>query len=139
MDHKVERLRAIELFASLPDRDLRRISRLVYELDRPAGAVLMEEGSSGLEAFVIVAGRVSVTRGGRPFGVLGAGEVVGEFALIDRGRRSATAVAETDVSLLVLDLHEFERLLHEVPVVADRLMAMLVGRVRSANRALDRT
>jgi CRP-like cAMP-binding protein len=138
VDPKIERLRTVGLFASLHDDDLRRVGRLVSEVERPAGTILIQEDAHGAEAFVIRSGTVRLEHDGVPIARLGAGEILGEFALIDQRPRSATAVAETDVALLVLSTREFDRLVDEVPAVARRLLAVLAGRVRAANHALDR-
>ena len=136
-DPKDERLKTVRLFANLDVKDLRHASRLVSEVDRPAGTVLFEEGGYGGEAFVIRTGAVSVWRGGMELARAGSGDIVGEFALIDGRPRSATAVAETDVALFVLNRSEFDRLINEVPVVARRVLALLVARLRGADLALD--
>ncbi|MBW3663762.1 MAG: cyclic nucleotide-binding domain-containing protein [Actinobacteria bacterium] len=139
VDPKIERLRTVRLFANLHDGDVRRIGRLVSEVERPAGTILIEEDAYGAEAFIIQSGTVRLEHDGVLLTRLGAGEIVGEFALIDQRPRSATAVAETDVALLVLSTREFDRLVDEVPAIARRLLAVLAGRVRAANHALDRT
>ncbi len=135
-DPKNERLRTVELFAHLSDHDLRRVGRLVSEATRPAGTVLIEQDRHAAEAFVILAGRVSVVRDGHELAQLGPGAVVGELSLLDRGTRSATVVAATDVEALVLSEQEFHQLLNEQPTVGHRLLREVGRRLRAADDAL---
>ena len=64
-----------------------------------------------------------------------AGDFFGEIALLDRGRRTATVVAVTDVVLFVSSAPEFVALLGEAPDMTRRLLAGLAGRVRAAAAA----
>jgi len=60
------------------------------------------------------------------------------LALLDRGPRSATIRAETDMVLFVIDELDFSALLDEVPALARKLLATLAGRLRRAEaRPLD--
>jgi len=53
-----------------------------------------------------------------------------EMSLLDGGPRSATAVAETPVRLLVIDRANFSRLQREVPELTQTLLVTLSQRVR---------
>lgn len=107
---KVELLRSLPAFADSSDKELTRVARLFEEVEFGEGAVLMSEGRPGREAFVILEGRVEITLRGELLAELGAGEVVGEMALVDGGPRSATVTALEPVRALVagcLDFAEF--------------------------------
>ena len=62
-DPKLEALRAIPAFSSLPARRLDEIAPLLDELDIPAGRELMREGDRSREFLFIVDGSVFVTSG----------------------------------------------------------------------------
>ena len=136
-DPKVERLRKLELFAGLSDKELRRASRLVSETVRSAGTVLMQQGRPGAEAFVIVDGSVSVSRDGHELAQLGPGAVVGELALVEQAPRSATVVAESDVVVLVFSRPEFSRLLYELPSVGQRVLRQVGRRLRAIDASFS--
>ena len=87
--------------------------------------------TSGREAFVIVDGTAEVRRNGRKVATLGPGDCFGELALLDHGPRTATVIADTDMTVLVLGAARVRRAsLDEVPAIAHKLLAALAGRVR---------
>ena len=131
-DAKVELLGNVPLFRACTKRDLRRVAALVDEIDVPEGRVLMRQGESGWECFVIAEGQAKATVRGSGSASLGPGDVVGEMSLLDQGPRSATVTAKTDMHLLVLSSRSFSALINQVPLVARRIMAGLAGRVREA-------
>jgi CRP/FNR family transcriptional regulator, cyclic AMP receptor protein len=131
-DAKIELLSNVPLFSACSKRDLRRIAALVDEIDVPEGRVLMRQGDPGSECFVVAEGKAKATVRGSGSASLGPGDVVGEMALLDRGPRSATVTATTDMYLLVLSSRSFSALINQVPLVARRIMAVLAERVREA-------
>jgi CRP/FNR family transcriptional regulator, cyclic AMP receptor protein len=126
-------LSSIWLFSTATPRELRLVAKALDEVTAPAGAVLTEEGTMGREFFYIVEGRASVRRGGRRVALLGPGDYFGELALLDRGPRSATVVAETDMVLLNMSQREFYGLLEDVPPLARKLLSAMAGRLRDAD------
>ncbi|MFL6203751.1 MAG: cyclic nucleotide-binding domain-containing protein [Acidimicrobiales bacterium] len=72
----------------------------VRELDR--GTELTRQGDTGDELFVILDGMVSVDVDGRDLGDLGPGAVVGERALLEGGRRTATVRTITPARVAVV-------------------------------------
>ena len=63
-DAKIELLKGIPLFTGCSKRDLEEIARVTEEIHVDAGTVLIDEGQPGREAFVVVSGRLDVTREG---------------------------------------------------------------------------
>ena len=130
MDEKLELLRSVPLFADLDERSLQAISLLAREVDAPAGEILMLEGEPGDAFYVIVEGTVRVQKGERPIRSMTAGGFLGEVALIDRRPRTATATCTTDCRLLVVERHEFDRLLDTFPAIERRVRATIMRRLR---------
>jgi CRP-like cAMP-binding protein len=128
---KLELLGNVRLFSTCNKRELARIASLVDEVEAPKGKVLVRQGDTGQECFVISEGKAKATIRGRGSAVLGPGSFFGEMSLLDRGPRSATVTAETDMRLLVLGSREFSSLINEVPVVAVRIMRGLAERLRA--------
>jgi CRP/FNR family cyclic AMP-dependent transcriptional regulator len=129
-DDKLELLKRVPLLAKLGRKEIEEVGRLSDEVDVPAGHVLMREGATGQEFFVIVRGNVDVERGGRHLRTLGPGDFLGEIALIDDAPRTATATAATDAALLVLAHREFHSLMDQFPSVRTSVLAALASRLR---------
>jgi len=120
VDDQVTLLRGVPLFADL-------------EAAYKAGDVLMLEGEPGDTFFVIVDGTVRIERGGRSIRSLTAGGYLGEIALYERRPRTATATCVTDVRLLAIRAHEFERLMDTLPEVDRRVKAAVSRRSPKAD------
>jgi CRP-like cAMP-binding protein len=126
-------LSSIWLFSTCTARELRAVARALDQVTAPAGTVLCEEGTIGREFFFIVEGHASVKRNGRKVALLGPGDYFGELALLDRGPRSATVVADTDMVLLNMSQREFYGLLEDVPPLGRKLLAAMAARLRDAD------
>src|SRR5271156_3717376 len=101
-NEKVEMLAGVDLFSRCTKAELSRIASLTSEYPASAGETLTRRGERGSEFFVIVDGKATATRDGVVLAHLGPGSFFGELALLDRGPRTATVTADTDMRLLVL-------------------------------------
>src|SRR4249920_458746 len=131
-DPKLELIAGVPLFAGFNRREIEAVGRLMDEVDVKAGRVLMREGASGREFFIVVSGNVRVERKGRKVNELGAGDFLGEIALIDGGPRTATAIAAEPCRLLVLGVGGFRTLVSKYPTVQGKIMKALAVRLREA-------
>lgn len=129
-DYKLELLRKVPLFQGLSRKDLELVERLTDEIDVPAGKVLIKEGATGHEFFIVVDGSLRVERDGQLLRKLGPGDFAGEIALIDGGPRTATVVADAPSRLLVVGHREFFGLLAEYPDIQIQVLQALARRVR---------
>jgi CRP-like cAMP-binding protein len=126
-------LSKIWLFSTASGKDLRTIRKALEEVSVPAGKVLCEQGTIGREFFLIVDGQAAVRRNNRKAATLGPGQYFGEMALLDRRPRSASVVAETDMTLLVLGQREFNGVLDAVPALSRKLLAAMATRLRESD------
>lgn len=129
----LDHLADVPLFAACSKKDLEKIARATDEIEVDAGRVLCQEGQTGREFFLILAGKAAVKRGNRKITTLGTGQYFGEMALLDHGPRSASVIADTPMSLLVLGQREFGGLIDEVPGLAHKLLASMAARLRDAD------
>ena len=129
-DQKLELLKRVPLLSGLGKRDIEEVGRLADEVDLPAGHVLMREGATGNEFFVIIEGSVRIERGGATLASLGAGDFLGEIALVDDGPRTATATTESPARLLVVGHREFHSLMAQFPTIQTSVLQALAQRVR---------
>lgn len=123
-------LRAIPLFAGCTDRSIEVISEIVEPAAFAAGDTLVREGDPGDSLIVIVSGTATVEHGDRHIRQLGAGDFLGEIALIDGGPRTATVTAIEPIEALTIGRDGFRRLMDEFPVVRYDLVRALTRRLR---------
>jgi CRP-like cAMP-binding protein len=130
-DPKLAHLRAVPLLGSCNSMDLERnVLPLVDEVKVPDGYVIAQEGRTDGQFAIIVAGTVRLERAGQALERIGPGEYIGEMALIDDGPRTASAVSEGPVTLLVMAPREFRSLIEDSPSVRASVFATLARRIR---------
>jgi CRP/FNR family transcriptional regulator, cyclic AMP receptor protein len=130
IDTKREMLRGVSLFGTLSDRELAAVEQLADTVDVPAGYVLMRQGASGGEMFVLASGGVVVDRNGSEVATLGPGSVVGEMALLSEGPRTATVTTTEPSTLFVLAHREFHSLMDASAEVRDCVFKAVAHRIR---------
>lgn len=132
-DH-LDHLASVPLFSACTKKELQSIAKAGTDVTMTAGTVIIDQGQTGREAFVIMSGQVTVKRNGRKVITLGPGAIVGELSLLDHGPRTATVVCDTDCDLFVIDQRHFSGVMDEVPAIAHKVMAHLAGLVRELDR-----
>lgn len=130
-DAKTDLLRNVPLFAGCSKTELQRIASLADELDLGDGATLIREGERGREFIVIADGTVRVTRKGTTVRELGAGDFIGEIALVADVPRTATVTATSPVRLLVVTDRAFRGLLEQMPSIAKKVLQSLGERLHA--------
>ena len=98
------------------------------------GEIIIRQGDIGDCMYVIQEGQVEVIaeQGDREvqLAVRGKGELLGEMAIFEKERRSATVRAIGTVRLLTVDEKNFIRRVHEDPSLAYRMVEMMSHRIR---------
>jgi len=79
---------------------------------------------------LVIEGTATVRRNDKKIATVGAGTCVGELSLLDHGPRTATVVADTELSALVIGVREFSSIVDEVPSIAHKLLRALATRIR---------
>ena len=130
----LEHLRNVSLFSSCSTKDLQKIAKAGDEITMPAGSLIVDQGQTGREAFVVLEGTVTVKRNGKKVASLGPGTMVGELSLLDHGPRTATVVCDTDCTLMLITQRHFSAVLDEVPALAHKILGALAGRIRDLDR-----
>lgn len=92
------------------------------------GELLVEQGESGRDLFIILSGSVLVTlsmgSAVAPVATLGRGDLLGEIGLLSDGERRASAVAEGSVLAFRMDFADMGYLITNNPVLASHLQAL---------------
>ncbi|MEO0813505.1 MAG: Stp1/IreP family PP2C-type Ser/Thr phosphatase, partial [Myxococcota bacterium] len=115
-EQRIRLLKRIPIFAHLNYHELVKVVGLTQLARKKAGENIINEGEHGDEFYVVLAGEVTVQKGGSTIVELKAGAHLGEMALVDNAPRSATVLANTDVNLLVMRRDEFFSLIRAEPV-----------------------
>jgi len=129
-----ELLARVPLFRDLSKQHLRQVRSLATRVDVQPGRVLTREGGTGHEFIVVLEGEVEIRRGDKVIATRGAGDYVGEIALIEGRPRTATVVATSPAVLDVIGQREFAELLVEEPEIADRIRATAAQRLEEDAR-----
>jgi CRP-like cAMP-binding protein len=130
----LDTLREVALFSGCSNKELEKVAKASDEISMTAGTLIVDQGQTGREAFVILTGDVTVKRNNRKIATLSSGDVVGELSLLDHGPRTATAICETDCTLLVIDQRRFLSVIDDVPAISHKLLASLASRIRAMDR-----
>ena len=118
----------VPLFAELRASEIADIMRLLRAQQVEPGAIIARRGEPAHSMYFVAAGEVEIVLKERHIR-LGPGHFFGEVAALRRARRSATAVAITRTSLLVLDAHDLHALMAREPRVAERIREVVRSRI----------
>ena len=128
-------LSGLSLFRDFDREDIRSLCQSVRRAPYDDGEILVHEGDSGDSLFVVVEGRVIVSKSGQGLGTgeirlasLHSGTFFGEMSLLTGEPRSATVRADGPCDVLVLTRRHLAPLLQDRPELAEVLSAALVER-----------
>ena len=133
---RVSALARVPLFSGLSRRYLNELARHVDEVTVKAGKVLARQGEHGLEFLLIVEGKAHVERDRKRIASLQPGDFFGEMSLIDGEPRTATVIAETPVTLLVIHRRVFGHILDTIPGIQKKVLITLSQRLREVDAAI---
>ena len=126
---KVELIKGVPLFASASKQELTEIASIADEIDLPEGKVLINEGDTGREFFVLIEGTGEVSRGGKKVASIGPGDFFGEISLIAKTPRNATITTTSPVRALVITDRAFRQLLDHSPQIQIGVLTALAERL----------
>lgn len=121
------------VFSGLPEGVRAALAERMGERHLEPGETLFMEGEPGSEIYVIVSGELEIRRGCNALARLGAGEVVGEMAVLGRGLRTADGVSRGKTHLLFLKDKAIKLLIQQIPDLALALFQVLIDRLNDAN------
>lgn len=130
---RIVALMSVDLFRGLPaDRQKELAADLVYA-PFARGEAVTREGESDDGLFMLVQGEGSVRIGtkegaGREVARLSPGQFFGEMSLMTGEARTASVVAATDLVCYRLEKAAFQRVLRDMPALADQIAEILVSR-----------
>jgi len=135
LDDDIRILSGVELFADFTREQLRLLAFGAETTTLQAERKLYREADEADCAYIIITGRVALYHEEdaerKPIALAGAGEILGEMALISDTRRMTSAYAQTDTQVLRLNRSMFRRILEEYPEVAVHLHARILQRFQA--------
>jgi len=115
------------------------------ELNRTYGKdhMLFAEGEPGYELFIIQSGSVKITKiiDGKEvlLGVLKAGDIFGEMAILEDKPRTATVIAAEECTVMAVTKTNFGLLIKDKPQIVSKITTLLAGRIWLIFKQLENT
>lgn len=122
-------LRSIEIFEPLPPAAVEALAARLEPTSYAAGARVMSTGDAADGFFVVLSGRVEVTRDHELLRTEGPGEYLGEIGLLRDLPRTATVTATEDTVLLRLGRADFLAAVGGTPAAARAADAVIADRL----------
>jgi len=134
-------LKAVPLFTSFPEDQLRMLTTVVTRRSLPRSTTVMASGDPTDSLYIVLSGRLKVMMSDAEgkeviLSILTAGEFFGEMGLIDDAPRSASVVSIEPCELLSIAKRDFKKCLAENFEMAQAVMRGLVRRLRDADRKI---
>jgi CRP/FNR family transcriptional regulator, cyclic AMP receptor protein len=126
---KLELIKRVPLFSGCSRRELDEIAAIADELSIAEGTDLTHEGAAGHEFIVLIDGSADVRRKGRKINTLGAGDFLGEIALVTGAPRTATVTTTSPSRMLVVTARDFRTLLRHMPSLQIKVLEALAARL----------
>jgi CRP/FNR family cyclic AMP-dependent transcriptional regulator len=143
-------LKQADIFYQLTPTQLEMVANICQERNFALGEIVVEEGASGKELYIITRGEVDVLvnpalvsaqpsqKDQATIATLRRGQSFGEIALVDEGLRSATVrAAQRDTRLLVIPRDKLMMLCETYPQLGYRLMYNLAADLAMKIRNTD--
>ena len=141
LTRKIEVLKQMPLFRHLSYKEIIRVLNVTEVREYAAGQEIIKEGTPGEEMFIVLRGKIRLHKNGAFITNLAAGSHMGEMALVDRGPRSVSAVAEERSRVLTLRRREFYQIIRKDPSLSVKLLwsfvQVLADRLRKTTEDLS--
>lgn len=112
--------------------ELQRVSEAGTRVRIPEGWSLIWDRTPADKAYLIVSGEVSVRRQHVEVARLGAGDVVGEMAIVNHKLRTATVVAATPLEVVHFTAETVTELIEQIPALRTALEVTAAERLAPA-------
>ena len=119
----------IPILAALKPKDREKVLWSARQRTYAPGEVVVREGESALNLFLIASGRARVEQDGTELTPLVAGEFFGELGILQEHPRTATVTAIDELTCVLLPAWEFRSLLNEHPEMAVPMLKSLIARL----------
>ena len=125
------RLQKVDLFSELETDELALVASIAARIECKQGEVLFKENTPSNALYVVLSGRIEMSRGGQPMFTVGPDETVGNWAFFDQQPSVSTATGREDSWLLRIEAQDFFDLLADNTDMMPSMFQALFKRVRS--------
>lgn len=119
----------IPILDALGAKERTRVLQAARRRTWAPGEVVVAEGEPALNLFLVARGTARVEQAGTTVGTMGPGEFFGELGILEQHARTATVVADTELTCVLLPAWEFRSLLEEHPEMAVPMVHALIRRL----------
>ncbi len=139
---RIEALRRVPLFASLPPEQISLLARYTVTRQYQKGVMALAEGAEADSLYALLSGSVKVTKSDEEgeeviLSILKPGDFFGEMAVIDEHPRSANIVTLEPCEMVVVEKNEFMKCLAANFDLTVQIMRALVKRLREADKRIE--
>jgi len=135
---KVLFLQDIDMFEFTTTEDLSHIAAITEEVEYEADSIVFKEEEISDSMYVVVEGKVKLTRDGQDVMTAEKKDVFGTWALFDDEPRIVTATAIESTQLLRIDKEEFVDLLADHVAITQSIMKTMTKRLRNLMRRISK-
>ena len=129
-DNIVDYLKKNIMFKDTSYDKLKEIADIIEVTSFTDDQIIFETGDDGDAIYIIAEGQVRVHRDNQEITVLKAGECVGEMAVLDAGKRSASVSSIGDSILLKIGKEDFHKLMQRDINLMQKTLSILLGKLR---------
>ena len=139
LSDEAQSLARVPLFKRLEPHELEKLAEEIDQVDYKAGEVIFNEHDHGDALYVVEEGSVRIWVTDEDLNEvtlaeLQPGQFFGELAVLDRGERSSSATAITDIHLHRLSSDDFQKFLVEHADCAIDVICEIGARMRQTNQ-----
>jgi|ERR1035437_9636426 CRP/FNR family transcriptional regulator, cyclic AMP receptor protein len=129
-------------FLELSRKDLSLLSDVIHNRQYLAGEHIFTQGDPGIGLYIIRDGEVEITYADKRgqilrFASFNKGDFFGELALVDGGKRNASALAKTDVKLAVIFKPDLDNFIEKYPKKGIKILHGITSIITTRLRKLD--
>lgn len=137
----IEFLGEVNLFSGLKETYLKKIAEYCVSRSFKKGETIIKQGDPGVGLFMIVSGKVKITKellhgGNLDIAAHGPGDFFGEMAVLDNFTRTASVIAVEDTKCQVITAWDFKARMKAHPEIALELLPVVVRRFRESSEML---
>lgn len=127
-DEKLARLGQLELFGPCSTAEIHWLGRVSDFVTLPAGYLLLHEDKEALQFFIVLKGAAVTSSRGVPVGMVGAGDMVGNVALLRKQPSTYTVQAAGEMELLCMAMRSFHAALVVIPSFSTQMLRVMALR-----------